>query len=283
MSALSATTEQDVQAAIAQASAVTDVPVSVLDFIHQHEVNIAKEGPGQGTLVNAQGYGGFFGLPASDLAGGDPEAQAQTVGNLLKSYGLPSWQEAIDEYNTGNPSKGYGGQYLGSGSPPAGTAATSASGTGITQPAAQDVSLTGSVLGVGGDILLRIVFVLGGVAFGVLAFVLIVRAFTGISVPKAAVGAVAVVEGRKELQQARQRRAVSEQRAAESHASKIELQRARVKTEGARATELRTRTRHRAAQAKRSRAQQEAHDKRMMVEGAIASEQARGRGRMGGE
>lgn len=269
-------TEDAVQAAIASASQVTNVPASVLEFIHVHEVDVSKEGPSQGTLTNPQGYGGFFGLPSTLLAGGNPEQQAVNTANLLKSYGEPTWAAAIDEFNTGNPSLGYGSGYTGAGTPGAAT-------PGSSTVTAQDTSLTSAIGGVAGETLLRLVFVLGAVAFGVVGLILLVRAFTGISVPKAAVGAVGVVEGRKELQAVRARRATSEARATEMHASTIELQRARTKTEGARATELRTRNRHRAATAKRSRAEQEAHDRRMMVEGAIASESARGQGRMSDE
>lgn len=125
--------EQQVQAAIQRASRQTGVPASVLQWIHDHEVTISREGPLQGTTTNPQGYGGFFGLPASDFSGGDPYRQALTTAKLLQGYNQPTWQAAINEYNTGSPTRGYGSGYGGGGAPVPSSVPTDLGGSSIYQ------------------------------------------------------------------------------------------------------------------------------------------------------
>lgn len=122
--------EDQVQAAIQEASQQTGVPASVLQFIHQNEVNINLQGPGQGTFTNPQGFGGFFGLPSNMLSGGDPYQQAISVAHLLQSYGANTWQDAIRIFNAGpngSLSSSYAANYNGSGGP---TGVISVSGVG---------------------------------------------------------------------------------------------------------------------------------------------------------
>lgn len=62
--------------------------------------------------------------------------------------------------------------------------------------------------------------------------------------------------------------ATRESRASELHSVRVAREQARVKTEKARATELRTRTRHRAALAKQTKTQSEAIERRAYIRGA---------------
>lgn len=66
-------------------------------------------------------------------------------------------------------------------------------------------------------------------------------------------------------------RKVAATRSAELHGQKVRMGEARIKTEQARATELRSRSRHRATLARQTKAQKEQEHKKAMYEGAIAA------------
>lgn len=96
--------------------------------------------------------------------------------------------------------------------------------------------------------LYRLALMAAGSLLLVVAAVLLVRALTGTSVVKEAGGAVALVEGRKLVRQRVASQQAGERRSEESHQAKLKLTQART-------TELRTRQRHRAAQASTSKKQ----------------------------
>lgn len=159
-----------------------------------------------------------------------------------------------------NPSKevqGASGQYgvYASGQPGGSSSGIGFGGASAQSVSFQPASLGGAIGGITIDIVLRLAFVLGALVFGGVALVLLVRAFGG----NAAVPVVAKVAdtvtptGRAVREASRESRvavaaapAARERRAEEAH-------QARVGTQKARTTEVRSRSRRKATEARRSR------------------------------
>ncbi len=105
------------QTAISNASSLHGVPVDVLTKVANTEAPFASwsqsataaayQEVGYTTSANG-GNGGFFGLTPNLL--GTMQEQADTAASKLRAYfdKFGSWGAAINYYNTGDPSRGYG-------------------------------------------------------------------------------------------------------------------------------------------------------------------------------
>lgn len=182
-------------------------------------------------------------------------ALAQISASASGLSGLPAIEAIVTGFERpADPSKEISGAASHYGSFSGGGAAT------VSAPAAQDVSfqtasLTGDIAGIAVDSLLRLVFIVGAFAFGAVALILFVRAFgSQLNIPVASKVAETVTPaGRAVRAASRESRiatagagAARERRAEEAH-------QARVKTQAARTTEIRSRSRRKATEARRSR------------------------------
>ena len=252
------------------------VPVDLLEGIWREESGGAYPNP----AVNSSGYGGLFGTRNWNAS---TQAQANTAASILatgltKSGG--NIGEALSYYNSGNLQGGYtsvpGEQTFGT-LPPATTKAIAASASPLgagdsTANTAQSAvtAVSGAVSGVTGSITsaenaIKFVFsyrfleILGGGVLILAGLYVLARQFQQTFPDPLGVGKRAVAGEQQE------KTVVREQRAGEMHT-------ARVKTEQARATELRTRTRHRAKVASNSSKERAKLERSAYIRGAADRE-----------
>lgn len=267
--------------AIQKASKKENVPPDILDAIWRHESGSTYPNP----YKNSSGYGGLFGTKDwSDTTQGQANYAATILHNLLiGTHG--NLADAVGEYGSGKPD---GGAYLdalhslgatssgvipgynsgGTQSLPPGSSVPppadshSGSGGGRSSGTVGGTSVGGfHLLGTPEDLALRAIIGAAGIALIVIAFILLSKAVTGRNLVAAGAGFVTgrQVEKRKEAE-----RQEGKQRSAERHESTVAVARQRVKTDQARATELRTRTRHR----RRAKQEQDRELERSYVRGA---------------
>lgn len=159
----------------------------------------------------------------------------------------------------------------------------------VTDPVGTAASLGGDVVGAAGGVVakpveealkwfgMRVVFaliIMGGGGLILLGLLLIgadlgLAAFAGASNSRAGKGAIKVATKVTPAGRAAKAAKITKAaRATELHGQKVRMGEAKIKTQQARATELRTRTRHRAAIAKKTKAQSERTEREAYLRGA---------------
>ena len=255
----------ELQAAINAASAQYGVPADLLAGIWR----IESGGNYPNSYVNSSGYGGLFGTRnwnASTTAQAATAAQVLQQG-LIKSGGNVS--EALSYYNSGKLVGGYtsvpgettfGTVNVASKVLGGATAAPNVTVTTDTNPLTQITKAFGSITDAFNFVFsYRFLEILGGGVLILAGLYVLARQFQQTFPDPLGVGKRAV-EGEKQEQTV-----VREQRAGEMHT-------ARVKTEQARATELRTRTRHRAKVASNSSKERAKLERSAYIRGAADRE-----------